>query len=122
MTKKLRFFKQNKKWYADVPYHTLEENEMVMGADMALELIADGKNEVYITVSDNSEEYMLAFTLKDHDGMGGYYTVSGELFDLYAEECAGEGVCIPDEIWLCNVTHDVFGEHPMEFYVEAIEF
>ena len=34
MEAKLRFFKQDKKWYADVPNHTLDENEMVMGKNL----------------------------------------------------------------------------------------
>ena len=34
-----RFFKLNSRWYADVPNHTLEENEMVCGADTLLEEI-----------------------------------------------------------------------------------
>ena len=31
----LKFFKYNNRWYADVPNHTLDENEMVAGAKMA---------------------------------------------------------------------------------------
>ena len=34
--KTLRFFKENDKWYADVPDHTLEDNEMVFGSDILL--------------------------------------------------------------------------------------
>ena len=44
METKLRFFKQDNKWYADVPNHTFDENEMV--ADTVLDLIADNKDEV----------------------------------------------------------------------------
>ena len=43
---KQRFFKQDGKWYADVTNHTLEDNEMVGGADIALEIISEGHNEV----------------------------------------------------------------------------
>jgi len=25
-------------------------------------------------------------------------------------------------LWLCNVTHDVFGEHPNSIFVNKIEF
>ena len=41
MQKTVRFFKigagQQMGWYADVPNHTLEENEMVSGSDTILE-------------------------------------------------------------------------------------
>ena len=33
MTTTLRFFKLDNRWYADVPNHTLAENEMVAGSD-----------------------------------------------------------------------------------------
>ena len=52
MEKTLRFFKQDNKWYADIPYHTLEENEMVMGADIALEYLAEERTELFITLTD----------------------------------------------------------------------
>ena len=32
----LKFFKHNNRWYADVPNPTLDENEMVAGADELL--------------------------------------------------------------------------------------
>ena len=25
------------------------------------------------------------------------------------------------EVWICNVTHDVFGEHPEHIYITKIE-
>ena len=37
---KQRFFKLNSHWYADVPGHTLDENEMACGADSLLEEIS----------------------------------------------------------------------------------
>ena len=45
MEKKVRFFKQDNKWYADIPNHTLEDNEMVMGADIALDYVSEGKED-----------------------------------------------------------------------------
>lgn len=37
MKTEVRFYKENGKWYADIPNHTKEENEMVMGSDDALD-------------------------------------------------------------------------------------
>ena len=52
MIKQVKFFKQDNRWYADIPNHTLEENEMVMGADIALDYLSDGKNEIILTLTD----------------------------------------------------------------------
>ena len=123
MEKTVKFFKQDEKWYADIPNHTLEENEMVMGADIALEYLAEGKTELHITMTDENPGWNvpLEFKLKDHDDEGGYYTVSGLLFMDFMLECGVNftGSMRP-EIWICNVTHDVFGEHPEHIYVTKI--
>ena len=61
MIKTVRFFKigvgPQAGWYADVPNHTLEENEMVSGSDIFLEevnTILGKHNEVLITVSEDN--------------------------------------------------------------------
>ena len=78
METKLRFFKQDNKWYADIPNHTFDENEMV--ADTTLDLIADNKDEVILTLSDEDDKHsMLTMTIKDNDSEGEYYTISGFL-------------------------------------------
>ena len=58
MEKTIRFFKINEGinegWYADVPGHTLEENQMVSGSDTFLEevdSILGGRGEVAVTVA-----------------------------------------------------------------------
>lgn len=62
MIRTIRFFKINEGpeagWYADVPNHTLAENEMVAGSDTFLEAVdqkTDNDGEVHITCSDNNE-------------------------------------------------------------------
>ena len=62
MEKTIRFFKINEGinagWYADVPGHTLEENQMVSGSDTFLEeadVLLGGKGEVTIRVSDSCD-------------------------------------------------------------------
>ena len=44
--KTIRFFKQDSRWYADIPNHTLEENEMV--------LILGKGNETYEKLKDET--------------------------------------------------------------------
>ena len=126
METKLRFFKKDNKWYADVPNHTLDENEMVMGADTVLDLIADNKNEVILTLSDEDNKHsMLTMTIKEHDSEGAYYTISGFLYnkflDLFNLDSSSVSFDITNEVWVCNVTHDVFGNHPNNIYVLNVE-
>ena len=126
METKLRFFKRDKKWYADVPNHTLEENEMIMGSDTALDLMSDNKDEIVLTLSDEDDEHsILTMTMKEHDSEGAYYTLSGFLYnkflDLFALDSSTLLSDITNEIWICNVTHDVFGSHPKNIYLLKIE-
>lgn len=123
MQKKIRFFKQDNKWYADIPNHTLEDNEMVMGADIALDFVSNGKSEVFITVSDEYPGWNtpLTFRLREHDDEGAYYDVDGHLLMRFLEETGEAFSGSKPEIWICNVTHDVFGEHPERIYLLEIE-
>ena len=126
METKLRFFKRDKKWYADVPNHTLEENEMIMGSDTALDLMADNKDEIVLTLSDEDDKHsILTMTMKEHDSEGAYYTLSGFLYnkflDLFALDSSTLPSDITNEIWICNVTHDIFGCHPKNIYLLKIE-
>lgn len=126
METKLRFFKRDKKWYADVPNHTLEENEMIMGSDTALDLMSDNKDEIVLTLSDEDDEHsILTMTMKEHDSEGAYYTLSGFLYnkflDLFALDSSTSLSDITNEIWICNVTHDIFGCHPKNIYLLKIE-
>lgn len=105
MRKEVRFFKQDNRWYADVPNHTLEENEMVLGADNALESLSQGKNVLWLTISTDNEDAansLVSFRMKDHDNGGASYTT--DIGDIR-------------EIWICNVTHDVLGEHPKNIHL-----
>ena len=123
METKLRFFKQDNKWYADIPNHTLDENEMVMGADTVLDLIADNKDEVILTLSDEDNKHsMLTMTIKEYDSEGAYYTISGFLYnkflDLFDLDSSSVSFDITNEVWVCNVTHDVY---PNNIYVLSVK-
>lgn len=108
----VRFYKEENDgfatWYADVPNHTKEENEMVMGSDVALDILANGKNELFLEVSDGPiVDYLAHFHMTKHDDGGAFYEV-----------CANADYL--DEIWICNVTHDVLGEHPEDIYIKYV--
>lgn len=109
MKKKVRFYKEDDRWFADIPNHTKEENEMVMGSDTALDYLAQGKSEVTFELSDEQTyEYIVHFNRVEHDDYGAYY-----------QACCNYELLEP--IWICNVTHDVFGEHPEDIYLLKFE-
>ena len=97
MLKTIRFFKiaegPQSGWYADVPNHTLEENQMVSGSDLFLEAVDK-------------------LIMKAHNQHGATYILAGPLAERY---CA-----VGFELWICNVTHDVLGEHPKSIYIHNI--
>ena len=106
---KQRFFKLNSRWYADVPEHTLEENEMVCGADSLLEEISRFLNspEVTLDLDIEAEDFPFATLIQiEHDDSGATYMVESSLSTSI--------------VWICNVTHDVLGEHPKRIYINRI--
>lgn len=109
MEKTVRFYKEDDNWYADIPNHTKEENQMVMGSDDVLNFLSDGGNEIKLTVSDKeTSDFIAHFNRVEHDEDGAYYQACGNYDMLYP-------------IWICNVTHDVFGEHPQDIYLTNFE-
>ena len=106
----LKFYKENGRWYADVPNHTQDENEMVCGADDFLEYISKGKSEVkvhvYTTPTLNSFMSKATFFMLKHDKSGATYQIVSSDQKLNGQTA-----------WICNVTHDVLGEHPHYFFV-----
>ena len=121
MQKTIRFFKINEGpqagWYADVPNHTLEDNEMVAGSDQFLEavngMLGNG-GEVHITVSDDNALgiFLAKLIRKNHDDFGATYIMTGPLAEKYD--------AVGFELWICNVTHDVLGGHPESIYIHEI--
>ena len=113
----IRFFKQDGRWYADVAGHTLAENQMVSGADTFLETIDSllwNNGRVLMTVSDDNADrtFLAKLTMRSHNQWGATYMLSGPV----AEQHNAVGF----ELWICNVTHDVLGEHPRSIFIHSI--
>lgn len=110
--RELRFYRDGTEWYADVRGHNKAENRMVAGADDLLDMFSDGKDEIVITFSADVPrpgEWKIHLHLFAHDKFGATYKVSRV------------NSAIPFLVWLCNVTHTVFGgEHPVDIYVHSI--
>lgn len=99
---KLRFYKKGGEWYADVKQCTEAQNRMVLGADKALDIISNGKDDILLLVETGKLENYGDIQLKRiiHDCFGGTYFIRTKVKGL------------PKIAWLCNVCHVVFGEHP----------
>lgn len=97
--------------YAEVPTHTRGENAMVAGADIVVGRLMQGDNtvEVKFRTQESSTKQKPLFTMHRflHDSHGGTYLVTGL-------------TAIPFPAWICNVTHDVCGEHPEKIFVYEI--
>lgn len=116
----LKFFKQNNNWYADVPNHTLDENEMVMGSDILLDFISNGKDKVVLDLElEQPEQFLLCLNRTSIDSEGAYYSISGRIYLDYLDTLTSENVLL-NEIWICNVTLDVFNCFPKNIYITQI--
>lgn len=108
------FYKEDGTWYADVKGYTKEENEMIAGADVFLDIISGGKKTVGLEVS-NKIYPKAKFLLKrvNHDDYGATYQILGSHPDAPALSGTAYDLGIVNEqLWLCNVVHTFFGEHP----------
>lgn len=82
---------------------------MVAGSDTFLDLFSkNGSTCSILFTIELPPEYIISLTRTDHDWDGAYYTASGNC-------------CNSMEIWICNVTHDVCGNHPEHIYIIDIE-
>jgi hypothetical protein len=105
MKRKFRFYKEeDNRWYVDLPEWEgeKEELEMVLGADMLLDIISGNSDYAFLTLS--TELFEGCKTL-EHDK-------SQKDLGWYNND-AWHG---PSTIWLCHVTQFVFGEYPDKIY------
>jgi hypothetical protein len=106
--KKLRFYKEDKNWYIDLPTWTGRKSalQMVSGADTLLAYIAEGENEVSLFVSEREIKGFDCLTLITKCLFNGAYyrieTYNGNYLNL--------------KIWLCNVTKFALGKFPEKIY------
>ena len=73
--------------------------------------MTDNDGEVHITCSDNNEtgSFLAKLLMKNHNQFGATYILTGPLAEKHDAESY--------ELWICNVTHDVLGEHPRSIYI-----
>ena len=100
------------RWFVVLPNYEgpFEDLEMVENADKMLDaLTSDG---LYVTLDVLNEEptqdNYFSLDMEAHDEDGAHYNV------INCNQFQGT-------IWLCNVVHEVFGEHPERLYCKVIE-
>ena len=98
------------RWFVVLPDYDgdQEDLEMVDGADTFLDFLTE--DGLYVTVDVNLEDAgddSIVLKLVTHDEIGGTYQV---------ENCDGFS---NKDVWLCNVVHYLFGEHPNMLYFKV---
>lgn len=113
-TKKFRFYKDEmNRWYIDLPEWngSIDDLQMVLGADNMLDMIAQGDNTVTLHLSTEPFEgaNVLAWFA---EGISGDSDVGGGMYTLYEYN----GIVFDIDMWLCDVTKFVFGDMPKLIY------
>jgi hypothetical protein len=112
--KNYKFYKDSDRWFVDLPESDFSkmELEMVAGADTFCDVLAQGENEVYITLSDTPFEGCEVLQFTEIGRLEGFELGEGAWYFL--NEYQGVSYCI--EMWLCDVTKYVFGDFPNKIY------
>jgi len=111
----LRFYKEKSKyWYADVPNWTGRKSalQMISGADKLLDLIASGRNEIYLHFSENEINNADKITFEKKSWINGA--------DYRLTQLNGKDINL--KVWLCNVTKFVMGKFPKQIYFKEVNY
>ena len=98
------------RWFVVLPDYDgdQEDLEMVDGADTFLDYLTE--DGLYVTVDVSLEDTgddAIILKLAAHDAIGGTYEVENLPEFKY-------------DVWLCNVVHFLFGEHPDMIYFKVV--
>lgn len=109
-----KFYKDQEGWFVDLPEWKGEkwELEMVSGADTFLDILSQGEDEVYVTLSDTKFDGCEVLEMTHLGRLEGPEYGSGAWYIM--EEYAGLRFGL--SMWLCDVTKFVFGDFPLKIY------
>jgi len=112
----LRFYKTEKdEWFVDLPEWegSLEDLQMIQGADEWLNLLSNGEKEVELSLANEPFQHASFLTLirlgEENLGGGANY-----FLESYQNEKADL------KIWLCDVVGFIFGDYPQRIYFAVI--
>lgn len=110
-----RFIKESTGWYVDLPEFiaqggTKDALQMVEGADVMLDIIANGKDAVLLDIDIHTfpGSVQLTLTEKCDPYIGGGYYLMNEW----------DGKKLNLTMWLCAVTEWVFGDLPGVIFIK----
>lgn len=102
-----KFYKEiDGRWFVDLPEWdgSKDDLEMVSGADVMLDILAQGRNNIKCLLStDEFNDYNMKLTFKNNSADGAWYDLKSDLFEF--------------DVWLCGVTKFVFGDMPKVIYI-----
>lgn len=108
-----RFYKDlENKWYIDLPHWTghKDDLEMVMGADLMLDILSQGEDTIHISFNINEPDLYRIKLVSTMDGLADGMT--------YTSHWNNDLNVSNFEVWLCHVTKFVFGYFPNIIYIE----
>ena len=111
----LRFYREKKNnWYADIPSWTGKKSSlaMIFGADDLLNLIAKGRNEVYLYFAEEEIEGADILYFKNKNFW------NGATYKLKKYDGINQNL----KVWLCDVTLHVLGKFPEKIYFKEIDY
>lgn len=115
MRRTFKFYKTEVgRWYVDLPEWegSVDELEMVAGADLFLELLSQGEETVFLTLSTVPFEGSEILEMKYLGTLEGWEMGAGAWYKLVSYM----GLEYKLDMWLCDVTKFVFGSFPENIY------
>lgn len=117
MRRLFKFYRDETGWFVDLPEWegSKADLQMVSGADTFLDILSQGDNIIYITLSDeefegaNSMDFLYPGRLENWElGEGAWYRMNRYMDMVYDLD-----------MWLCDVTKFVFGGFPKIIYFKC---
>ena len=105
MIRRFKFYKyDDNRWFVELPEWDGEKDdlEMVMGADILLDVLSGNSDYCYVTFGDEPFEGAKTLSYDHKESSPGYYNND-----------AWHGA---STVWLCYVTEFVFGKYPEKIY------
>ena len=87
------------RWFVVLPDYDGDQEDLEM---------VDGADNVNLRISLEYDPDMYHLHLVKHDELGGTY------------EVMNHGRFLDKDIWLCNVVHDIIGEHPEDIWFKLL--
>lgn len=122
--RKYRFYKNELGWFIDLKWFPFNKAwlAMVAGADVLLDVLSKGKDEVTLEVSTSPILYSTGVLEKeDNEDIKGIF--QGRVYEskhIKINSCLGSPSSRHNILWLCPATLWVFLKYPKKIYYKVI--